>query len=287
LSEIEDDLDDTKHIVNTSRVSDSNEYVITTKDYTENELSSDTTESESTAKKWKRETTVETYKLATSETFNSSATYYKVNKYSKATDEELDYFKATDYFYIYVNDYVIANVFDIDTQYYLKTTDESPHYITLSSQKSETYPLAIGTSQSTSDRTFRVAWDGTTHINNGYFTGEINAKSGTLGNLTVTGTLYGGTISGSSIYSYYLQCTNGDIGGWKVSSTSLTGGTVALDSTHGILLKDAYLYIAPENGSFTNYYGKVGFLEAETLNAEDNKQSEGVGCLYESSKIKS
>lgn len=53
--------------------------------------------------------------------------------------------------------------------------------------------------------------------------GLINASGGTLGNLTVNGTLYGGTLQGSTI-----NTNSGNIGGWNISSDGLTSyNTVA------------------------------------------------------------
>jgi hypothetical protein len=49
---------------------------------------------------------------------------------------------------------------------------------------------------------FSVKWDGTLQATDGKFTGEINAKSGEIsGDLDVSGTLTGGTFSGSIIYA--------------------------------------------------------------------------------------
>lgn len=47
--------------------------------------------------------------------------------------------------------------------------------------------------------------------------GTINATGGTLGNLNVTGTLFGGTFQGGTI-----NTNSGNIGGWNISSDGLT-----------------------------------------------------------------
>ena len=70
------------------------------------------------------------------------------------------------------------------------------------------------------------------YIENGEFAGAINATSGTLGNLTVNGTLsggniigayingadiYGGWVRGSYIEANELYAYNGIVGGWFIS----------------------------------------------------------------------
>jgi hypothetical protein len=60
------------------------------------------------------------------------------------------------------------------------------------------YPLSIGRGD-INTRNFKVKWDGSIYARNGHFTGEINATSGTLGYLEVTGTLSGGYIEGATI----------------------------------------------------------------------------------------
>lgn len=110
-----------------------------------------------------------------------------------------------------------------------------------------TFPLSIGYEEQAYNRAFRVSWDGTIYVENGVFNGEINATSGTLGDLEVTGTLTGGTIvggdisgawisgstiEGSRVYADYLTCYNGNIAGWRITESYLRNstGTITLYS---------------------------------------------------------
>ena len=77
------------------------------------------------------------------------------------------------------------------------------------------YPLWIGTIDKTYDPenddpediipNFKVDWAGNFYSQGGKFTGAIHATSGTLGSLTVTGVLDGGTISGATIEGGVLK----------------------------------------------------------------------------------
>ena len=115
-------------------------------------------------------------------------------------------------------------------------------YITISAAN-KNIPLSIGYQKAISSRKFRVDWDGTVHIEDGDFSGTINATSGTLGNLRVYGTLSGGVISGAqisgssikggSVEANMLTCYNGNIGGWRISRYGLQAGQIILDSMSG------------------------------------------------------
>lgn len=74
----------------------------------------------------------------------------------------------------------------------------------------------------------------------------------------------------------------GKIGGWKIGKNTLSSNddTIVLDSASGkgILLKNKFLYIG---NTFEDNFGKVGFLAANTGDAETDSNSEGVGCLYD------
>lgn len=86
-------------------------------------------------------------------------------------------------------EYVISNdPYDPGEIYYEDNRSESDRYITLSAKTTQ-YPLAIGTNVNPSRRKFRVDWDGTCYIEDGEFSGNINAETGTLGELTLTGFL--------------------------------------------------------------------------------------------------
>lgn len=105
-----------------------------------------------------------------------------------------------------------------------------------------TYTDADGKEQSATKQ-FRVNWDGSLDAVGGTFKGAINATSGTLGTLKVTGTLNGGKIVGAGIYGSviandedltkatfhvttagHLTAASATIGGWSVQDTSGSGG---------------------------------------------------------------
>lgn len=64
-------------------------------------------------------------------------------------------------------------------------------------------------------------------------TGEINATSGTLGNLTVNGTI---TAGDSTITSSGITANSGSIGGWNITSNSISNGNISLDSLNKKIL---------------------------------------------------
>lgn len=213
----------------TSRASVDNAYKITT-----TVITSETDKDGKTV--FYKQTEILTYTLATG-SFDEKAAYYKPIKWSIALTENAaagtertaeineNIFNATNYFYEYKNTYVqmkSTDDFDLNEQYYIKTS-QTPHYITIGANET-LYPIAVGTAKNTSDRTFRVAWDGTTYITNGEFTGRINAVSGTLGTLEVLGTLSGGTIIGAEIYGSLVS--GGIINGAEIYGSLISGGRI-------------------------------------------------------------
>jgi hypothetical protein len=190
--------------------------------------------------------------------------------------------------------------------YYTLDTVKADKFIDIDATAA-VYPLSIGAGNrsSVSSRPFRVNWDGTVYIDNGVFKGNINATSGTLGNLSITGTLdasrgkiYGGTISGSNVYANYLDVSDGYIGGWHIGSTTLTGGSssnkIILNSSEGSItggtLKtpaggmtlNGYLTIADEDGAtIKNSY--IGFVHSYSENDTIDTTSKGLGMqIYKS-----
>ena len=129
------------------------------------------------------------------------------------------------YYYTYYNGYQLINpaeeIYDPEMVYY---KESEAQYITLSSSLSNYWPLAIGTDLSEGSRNFRVSWDGTLYSTNGHFTGEINATSGTLGDLDVTGTLNGGSIYGAYIHGTDIE--GGSISGTTIDGTTIYGATI-------------------------------------------------------------
>lgn len=96
----------------------------------------------------------------------------------------------------------------------LKAGNASTGQLRIDSSAAE-YPLWIGTIDKTYDPenddpediipNFKVDWAGNFYSQGGKFTGAIHATSGTLGSLTVTGVLDGGTISGATIEGGVLK----------------------------------------------------------------------------------
>ena len=126
----------------------------------------------------------------------------------------------------------------------LNSDNGSQRYITLSS-KASTYPLAIGTSSSPSQRNFRVKWNGSAYLTNAYLEGFIYAKGGVFdGDIeSKRGTIFGPHIKGTLIEGADITCDRlvanqqGIIAGWQITSNSLTnsdGSTILSGSVRNI-----------------------------------------------------
>lgn len=237
-------------------------------------------ESEGTVRK--KVTTTITYKLA--ETYDENTEYYRINGYTLVDDKTREQLlanwlfdaKTRLYVYEYINRYQKTTVYDPNVAYY-HFDETEPRYITLDAQQNVTYPLAIGANPSASARPFRVTGDGTVYIADGEFTGTINAKAGTLGNLEVRGTLSGGYISGATIEAIsmiteYLEAnTRGTIGGWEIGSKALFSGSTRLDAVAGIYTnKFTIVEQATMNGE-RGELGYIGLVEGSTAPGPGNK----------------
>ena len=165
-----------------------------------------------------------------------------------------------------------------ETELYVKEKSTQMKYITLSAAASK-YPLAIGTSKNLYDRKFRVEWDGTTHITDGYFDGLLNAKGGTIGgNFNVTGTLTGG-----HFVTDVLEANKGQIGGWIIDQTSLTGGTTKLDANEGITTNSIDIYSAKKIGNeIRSISGVIGWLNGRNTVGQP---TDAIGILTSSKLI--
>lgn len=185
-------------------------------------------------------------------------------------DPTLTYYKEN----IYIEDITDANGNTI-------AENVNRRYITLSANQN-LYPLAIGAKKALSSRKFRVTWDGTVYIEDGVFSGEINATSGTLGNLRVLGTLVGGTVSGaqisgsqikgSRVQADYLLCFNGNIGGWYIGNNFLRGGNITMSSSGGGTITGGTI-------KGTKIYGTEGqlggwYITKSTFQNKDNKTTD-------------
>lgn len=202
----------------------------------------------------------------------------KIGTYSFPTEFEQEIFYETpenisDYFISIDSHYILAqykeesqsglglNFNSNDFTYYIPG---ERGYITLSA-KEETYPLGIGLSSSIYNRNFRVKWDGTCYINNGIFQGIVTADE--------------------------LYCSNGEIGGWKIGRTTLSGGRgqIVLDSsdasiTGGILRSPAGGitldgYFTLNNGAY------IGEMKSD-ISDEGINEGTGVGFSFGEAKVK-
>lgn len=182
-----------------------------------------------------------------------------------STAKEILYYKnaSIDYeryhFYTKVLDFKKADVtYDPTAMYYLPTRGQ---FITLSAD-APTWPLAIGGSAVEGERKFRVNWDGTVYVVNGNFSGHIDATSGTLGDLQVTGTLTGGIIQGSEIYGAYIE------------GTDIEGGTIRGSTIYG-----ADIYFGEGSGFKYNAYNSKEELVRTIVYSEDKGSSFTSGGL--------
>lgn len=255
------------------------------------------------------------YTLSTDENFNNS--YYNsyrlpdFDSFTVLSDDEkaiIDSNKGPggilNYKWIYENyqNYEYCdkdnNPYDAFILYY--TADEHSRFIDLGVNQ-QVYPLAIGRQQSLGARPFRVNWDGKVWITDGDFSGHINAKSGTLGDLEIVGQLvagkytprsnkpgvYGAVIEGAYIWAEELHCDYGDLGGWFVdkkglynlayktgskSSASGTLGQIYLNSkADGINLWNAAIKVRGDRDSSSTGY--MGWLK-------QYGSYEGLGIAY-------
>ena len=180
-----------------------------------------------------------------------------------------DYFNPTSKEYIDKNNYLYAKdknnnnseyiavekgtLYNKNKTYAIK--DIVQKYITIGANENKNglYALSIGRSSMLNSRPFRVDWDGNAFITNGQFTGSIS----------------GSIISGSEIYADRLEANNGQIGGWVLDSSSLSGGETILDSQLGITTNIISI------GSL----GKIGYIQgkAKYLNSSKTYDTDLMG----------
>lgn len=133
--------------------------------------------------------------------------------------------------------------------FYMKAGGADKNYIIINSNISSppfqvigdgniSYTDADGNEQTVAKQ-FTVFWDGSINAVGGTFKGAINATSGTLGSLTVNGTLTGGTIEGATITGGVLQ-----VG----PATSETGYQLYADSSQVIIENATIKNCTIENG---------------------------------------
>ena len=176
------------------------------------------------------------YTSAAGTTFSSDITYYtQTAAYITATAVYMNFTGAANaYTAVFAQQQVQYNLFsdngnNINKWLYTPKNNSTQNFITIDATAG-TYPLAIGDNKNIIKRGFRVKWDGTTYINNGEFSGLINAKGGSIsGDLDVVGTLNGGILNADELNVYY-----GEIGGWTINRTELSGGGTTLSTVNGI-----------------------------------------------------
>lgn len=236
------------------------------------------------------------YELAP-DVYNSSNVYYYPIGYSYTSlvKDQASYKPNTYYQMMSIRTYTkdTIGIYNPTYTYYYDSnngdTATAKRYIQLDAdQPLNGYPLSIGLASSPSGRNFRVKWDGTVYIENGEFAGEINATTGTLGNLTVNGTLSGGIIDGafirgSQIVGTYVDADQlyanlGKIGGWYITDTTLQSASYSFtaEGTPTKTILDAATGTITANKIITNlgqiggwYITKNGFSNQETFNLDN------------------
>lgn len=113
------------------------------------------------------------------------------------------------------------------------TLEEQQSFITLDSRKNKIYPLAIGTSEKPEERDFRVAWDGSTIIQNG--------------------TIYANA---------------GSIGGWQINQNSIesNNGLTILNASEGII--ESQYFVVPRFGRIGYSVGKALNNDKEVVDTD-------------------
>ena len=214
---------------------------------------------------------------------------------------EIDTNNRTNLYYLSGNNYVLndGSGFDANKNYYIISQQGENKYITLGVNQ-PTYPLSVGLDKNIANRKFRVAWDGTAYIQNGYFEGVIAssevsttylyAANGYIGgwkieatqlssnNGAITFNSSDGSLRGASIYTQ-----SGEIGGWKINQTSLTGGKTTLDSANGITT-NAITINDGVQGKIGHFQGNDGSGATEVLGIQETT-SHGI-VLETSSNIR-
>lgn len=94
-----------------------------------------------------------------------------------------------------------------------------------------TYPLQVGNN-------FKVNWSGALTATGADIQGTINAESGS--------------------FNGEITAITGEIGGWKIGETTLTGGNVTLNSGGSITIKDASTFHVSNDGNLTCTSATIG-----------------------------
>ena len=232
------------------------------------------------------------YTSAAGTTFSNTATYFTQNNaYITATAVYMNFTGATAaYTAVFAQQQVQYNLFsdndnNINRWLYTPKNNSTQNFITIDATAG-TYPLAIGDNKNIINRGFRVKWDGTTYINNGEFSGLINAKGGSIsGDLDVVGTLNGGILNADELNVYY-----GEIGGWTISRTELSGGGTTLSTVNGITTNKGKIggWILSENGltGGNTTLHKTNGITTNNIKILDSPVSGSIGAVTGNNGVK-
>lgn len=205
------------------------------------------------------------------------ATYFTKKTYGQHNEQKLYFY--TNATYVEPGD---TDIYINGRRYYQSSSDEEK-YITIGSNQT-TYPLAIGTDKSVSGRNFRVTWDGTAYINNGEFSGTINAESGSIGGWKIEADCLSSTTGATKLYNtgainaYSITTYNGQIGYWILDgnilrsyagNAELNGYTGSITTYSGSIggwtISNGYLTSATYNGAFTQLNANTGEITANKI----------------------
>lgn len=150
---------------------------------------------------------------------------------------------ANNRYYVVEEKYAICTDtgFDTTKTYFEDNRGLTARYITLSAAASR-FPLAIGNHSNEASRKFRVDWDGTCYIQDGVFSGDIDAETGYLGDLILRGGL---TLNSSG----YLAANKNALTDFRNAGFWLNG--------QGLNIGDSNNYFFATT-SFTGFYNGTG-----------------------------
>ena len=133
-----------------------------------------------------------------------------------------------------------------NTTYYLG--ENGTKYITFGSNQRKV-PLSIGVDKNIGQRRFRVDWDGTLHVTDGDFSGNIS----------------GSKIEGSEVYTTYLEANVGEIGGWTIDRNELSsrsGNTRLISNPRYGQANIITEYVGVEHAGGSS--GQLGFIQGSS-----------------------
>ena len=189
-------------------------------------------------------------------------------------------YKAGQFYYQdQVNTYINTATYDYSETYY-KPSASQRKYITLSAAEGK-WPLAIGKEASEGSRPFRVSWDGTVYINDGNFSGHIEAESGTLGDLSVIGTLevYDGSIVGASVSYNKTELYDYRHSGYWLDEQGIHIGS---SKNYALMTNDSTFFYNEDSG--TKGVLKITGLGIDLYNAAGIDIANGVAPKFETDK---